>query len=471
MLQAHIAAGQLLQHHADGGQGVQHAVVGAHHAALLHPDVGHQAAVPEHQLAALALYDVEGLVAGMAVGARKAGMGGGGDGGALLVLTELGAHGVAVPAPGVDHVVIALLDLAGDEIVQHDGLGDAVGGGGAGIEADAEAAVHPRDEADHGVEAGVAASVVDHGGALVVAVEPALGVAHILHGEILLGGSGDDGGDELLVLLLGTKALAAFGDAAPGHGDDPLGHILHADADTAAGRGIAVGKVGAELGGVAVGAVRKGGADLVHIPVDAPEADLVHAQRLSDVLDDLVLPGHAAPHTLLQVAQQDEEEVIVLVAGAEAHVGLQHGKLAHEGLPVHMELFPQHIVGGDAGAVAGHIPDGQVLPGILLEHLKLGDILLDGGIPAGDEALIDGLGRQHGGPGLGGGGHIAQGILGEGDLVFPVGVAVVVGVDDLAVLDHAQGAAHQARFLRDAAQCLVQHRGQHVFTHVFSLLF
>ena len=389
----------------------------------------------------------------------------GGNGGAVFILAQLSAHGVAVLQPGVDHVVVALLNLAGNEPIQQNGLSDAVGGGGAGIEAHAEATVLPRQEADHGAEAGVAAGVVDNSEALVVAVEPAMGVAYILHGEVLLGGSSNHRSDQLFILGFRAQSLSAGGDAAPGHGHDPLGHVLHADADAAAGCGVAVSKIGAALGGIAVAAVRKGGADLIHIAVDAPEADLIHAQRLGNIFDDLVLPGHTAPHALFQISQQDEKEVIVLVTSAESRVGLHQGDLAHDGLPVDMELIPHHIVGGNAGAVADHVPDSQVFAGILVVHLKLGDVLLDGGVPAGNEAFVNGLGRQHGGPCLGGGGHVTEGILGEGNLVFPVSIAVVVGIDDFAVLHNADCAAHKAGFLRNASKCLFQSRSYHVFTH------
>ena len=161
--------------------------------------------------------------------------------------------------------------------------------------------------------------------------------------------------------------------------------------------------------------------------------------------------------------------VVILIFGAEAHVGLQEGGLFHEIFPVAVDLFPQEVVSGQAGAVAGGITGRQMCTGVLVHHGEFGNVLLDGLVPL-QQAVIHALGSQHDRPGLGGGSHVEQGVLGHGQLVLPVGVAVFIGVSDLAVFDDIDHAAHQTGLVGDAGKSLVQCGSQQFFRHIGILL-
>ena len=210
--------------------------------------------------------------------------------------------------------------------------------------------------------------------------------------------------------------------------------------------------------------------DALHILLYAPEADGIHPQGPGDVFADLILPQHPAPGPLHQVAQEDEHVVIVLIFAAEAAVHLQKGQLAHEVFPVAGDLFPEEIVAGESGAVTGQIPDGKMGSHIGIQHLELRDDVPDGPVP-GEETVVNGLGRQHDGPRFGSGGHIEECFLRHGELVFPVGITVVISIDYLAAADDIHHTAHQAGLPGDALQRSVQGPGQSFFVHIRSSVF
>ena len=178
---------------------------------------------------------------------------------------------------------------------------------------------------------------------------------------------------------------------------------------------------------------------------------VAHLQRAQDALLGEFFPG-LARHRGDHLARHHVEQVVVIELGAEARYRLQVAQAVHDLGTRHVGGRKEHQVAGaqaQAAAVRQQVANGEFARDVRVVHAELRQDVDDLVVPA-HLAFVHEHGEGRRREGLGVGADLEQGV-GAHLLGLPLlAHAIALGVDQLAVLDDADGHARHLEGLHGA---------------------